>query len=235
MICRRSTCLWLPTLALLACQPERGNAPEPIADSQTEATPGLTANSLTVPHPWVGKIVQLQAWSPFDRQICVDIPNNDAVSGKDLLLDLCNPVNKQLFRTIRITPTSAQPRADLVAFQSMSNPSLCLDFEGGTANGGERLQLFPCHNGSNQAFALPWPNPFGAISNHIFSGVSAPDASGRSTYATRLEKASPRAWWIPVQARNVFPLPDNPEGQMPTRWHLLDFASHLPLQGSYDP
>jgi hypothetical protein len=222
----------LLTLGLLACQPERGQGPDPALD---QAVPGpiVTAHALTVPHPWVGKVVQLMTWAPApnDLQVCVDTPGNDAVSGKDLQLDRCNPVAKQLFRIIRITPSSSQPRADLVAFQSMTNGSLCLDFEGGTTNGGERLQLFPCHNGANQSFALPWPKQYGPLSYYIYSGVST-DGLGHPVYRTRLDKG-PRAWWIPMQVKNLGPLGDTPEGQFATRWYLLE--NGLALQGSWSP
>jgi hypothetical protein len=42
--------------------------------------------------------------------------------------------------------------ADTYQLRPESNTSLCLDVRGGTAYGGEPLQLYTCHGGGNQSF-----------------------------------------------------------------------------------
>ena len=68
--------------------------------------------------------------------------------------------------------------APVVVFKSVLNPNLCLDVRGGTANGGEHLQLFNCHYGANQRFAVPFATPYG--SGHAVAGNICTMVSNRS-------------------------------------------------------
>lgn len=88
---------------------------------------------------------------------CLDVEGSPA-TGVNVNTFTCHGGSNQLFHVFAnggafettMTPGTVALGSRIVA----SGSALCLDLRGGTANGGERLQLFPCGGGSNQAFSI---------------------------------------------------------------------------------
>jgi hypothetical protein len=126
---------------------------------------------------WNGRKVFIRNWQDNGTAhgLCLDIPGSNAFSGQDVNRYACQfgilATNQQFVVQIESwLPTSTPGFSIPVAIiKSVLNPSLCLDMRGGTAYGGEHLQVYTCHSGANQRFALPIASPFG--SGHPVAGT----------------------------------------------------------------
>jgi hypothetical protein len=119
-------------------------------------------------HPWIGRQVRIRDFTGDHYDRCLGA---DALPAANVHLSaqLCLPTGLdtlQWFTVIGVVNTGFPiPRdAMAVGLQSIYNPGFCADVEWGTANGGELIQLYPCHGGTNQRFHLPLPATTAATS-----------------------------------------------------------------------
>jgi len=109
-------------------------------------------------NPWAGKQVKIRDWTGDQYDRClgpVALPG----TGVRLQAQLCYPSSLDTLQWFTVVGFNSFSTIDRlrVALRSVYNPAYCVDVAGGTAVGGEALQFYPCHYGSNQLFHLPLP------------------------------------------------------------------------------
>jgi Ricin-type beta-trefoil lectin domain len=150
-------------LLLAACD-QQPTEPPPAVSEAIRLTPPA---SQTVPHPFVGQVVNLVLLGIDEVTQCLDVAGGLANAGDDVQVYPCHNGLNQQWR-IEAAPLSVgslehhdlrilRTRRDLVMLRSMKNPNMCLDVRAATTNGGEQMQVFDCHGQRNQAFQLPQP------------------------------------------------------------------------------
>lgn len=112
-------------------------------------------------HPWVGQKVQIRDYNGDAYRRCIG-PDAAPAANVGLSAQFCissTTDSTQLFMVVGFTSPLPLPSSDpsRVALRSVLDSRYCVDVETGTANGGERMQLYPCHYGVNQQFHLPVP------------------------------------------------------------------------------
>jgi hypothetical protein len=203
-------------LALAGCD----NPPtEPVA--AITPTPQLSTSS---PHPFVGQIVNLVLLSPNLPEQCMDVVGGVATIQRPVQSYNCWNGPNQQFKIDAAPMTIVvcdgfqcevdvlRNRADLVIFRSVQNPNLCLDVRAGTANGGEQVQLYTCHYGSNQAFRLPTPSPGAPTYGGLDTEVSG--------FHMRLEAASANDSYVRQQPSSNW---------KPQKWQFQPAGTHFRL------
>ena len=111
-------------------------------------------------HPWSGRVVRIRDYTGDVYDRCLG-PDAIPATNVRMSAQLCWPRgldSLQMF-TIVGTGNSRLPMVDpsRVALRSVYRPTYCVDVEWGTANGGELIQMYPCHYGANQLFHVPMP------------------------------------------------------------------------------
>jgi hypothetical protein len=130
----------------------------PTAESNLTLQPAPTIIYLS--HPWAGRQVRFRDFSGDSYDRCLGA---DALPAANVTVSaqLCYPSGYdalQWFKVIGFSNgTLTQTDATRVSLQSVYDPNYCIDVMWGTANGGERIQLYPCHYGANQQFHIPLP------------------------------------------------------------------------------
>ena len=134
----------------------------------------------TTTHPFVGHIINLviDISGPNGFE-CLDVETGVARANQYVNHAPCLPPffegdARQKFYVDAAPQAALRLNRGLVMLRSNLNRRLCLDIQGGTASGGEWLQLYPCHGGSNQTFELPPASPAGICWTRgmIFTEVS---------------------------------------------------------------
>jgi len=164
-------------------------------------------------HPWIGRQVRLRDYTGDVYDRCLG-PKALPGTGVALQAELCYPRGLDTLQWFTVVGTVYSPGPAVnqdpmrVALRSVYNPSYCVDVAWGTASGGEAIQLYPCHWGSNQWFHLPVPG--------TSSGTSAtgPVLTKNSNYAMAFEAGAPNG------SGTVKPVTQRPysAGQVFQRW-----------------
>jgi hypothetical protein len=157
-------------------------ATKPITPSAT-ARFSLSGDDARTVSAWNGRKIFIKSWQGDSNgyPLCLDIPFGIVFNGQDVNSYPCQfgvlATNQQFVVQIESwIPTSIPGfSVPVVVIKSVLSQTLCLDMRGGTANGAEHLQLFTCHSGSNQRFAIPIASPYGtghAVGGRICTRVS---------------------------------------------------------------
>ena len=168
------------SLLLAACERHPSEPTEVTAEA---AAYGSLPAYQQVPHPFVGKVVNVVLISPDPGFWCLDVAGGLAQPSDLVQVFPCHNGLNQQWR-IDAAPISTgsleghdlrilRQRKDLVMLRSMKNPSVCLDVANATANGNEYLVVFNCHGERNQAFSLPRPGGSNFTTGYIKTELSA--------------------------------------------------------------
>jgi hypothetical protein len=151
--------------------------------------PELTPIFINQSHPWAGEKVEIRDYNGDAYRRCIG-PDGPPAANVGLSAQFCISSlrdSTQLFTVVGFSsglPTSDPSR---VALRSVLDSRYCVDVETGTANGGERMQLYPCHYGANQLFHLPMPATANAYS------VTGSIRTRNSNYGMAFEAEAPTA------------------------------------------
>ena len=142
---------------------EHGKRTAVYAPEEAAATENLTLPPAPIiigqAHPWAGRTVRIRDYTGDVYDRCL---GPDALPGTNVRMSaqLCWPRgldSLQMFTIVGFASPLPMVDGSRVALRSTYNPNFCIDVEWGTANGGELIQMYPCHYGSNQLFHLPQP------------------------------------------------------------------------------
>ena len=199
-------------LAILAACAEQPTPTEGDSDStRTYELRPRAAYVNTTPaslwHPWVGRVIRIESvhsryYTPQPE--CLEVAGLP-VTNQDIDHLPCDYGANQRFIVTAASDYPGRNPAGLVHLRSIQNPSMCVDVRAGTANGGERLQLFPCHWGPNQTFRLPTPTAGWVTMGYIRTensgfgmvfDVPLPFVSGQYTQQYQFNGGTNQRWFF---------------------------------------
>ncbi|MCH9686646.1 MAG: RICIN domain-containing protein [Deltaproteobacteria bacterium] len=85
--------------------------------------------------------------SDDDEGLCIDVPSNDFVSGKDLQLFPCHGGANQRW-TVNVHSNAAS------TIRPRDAQGLCMDVENAITTNYSKIQIYTCHFGSNQQWRM---------------------------------------------------------------------------------
>lgn len=137
---------------------DESNDPIEAADAEEVGEASSASGTPGIPPPFVDKLVgkTLHIVSSHTQK-CLEVPNGNFTSGQNLEMRTCDGSARQKF-VIEVIPPLPGRNTSGHLLKPLGQPTLCADIEWGTSNGGERIQLFDCHFGDNQAFRFAGPN-----------------------------------------------------------------------------